>query len=215
LRDRVIEIRLERKPRGVQRAKLRETSRSYTKELSQKCLRWANDNAQAVSAIKPVILDTENDRAGNNWEFLLAIAGVIDPDNVDRVVKIALDFEGESSRTDRESDEDAVLKAIKKVYQDVCEDIQASFDDLETNIFISIATLRAVLNKDTLAPWAGWRYGNKWGIYERKIAEIIRNYARIEPERSRQEPAHSLANVSTADVRGYWLEKLRSTFERY
>jgi len=131
------------------------------------------------------------------------------------VVDIALKIEGETSCADRESDEDAVLKGIKEVYQDVCDDINLSFDDPKTDIFLSITTIRTVLNKDTLAPWAGWRYGSEYGIWQRKIAQILRSFARIEYERSRDEPAHSLAQVSTTDVNGYWLRQLRSTFERY
>jgi hypothetical protein len=154
LRDRVIEIRLERKPRAIKKAKLRETSRDYTNELQRRILRWVCDNAAAIGEINRVDLEGENDRASDNWEFLIAIASVIDPDNgADRVLGIARRIEGETSRVERESDEDAVLKGVKKVYRAVCDDQNLSFDDLATDIFLSLKTLQTVLNEDTPAVW--------------------------------------------------------------
>jgi hypothetical protein len=216
LRDRVIEIRLERKSSAIKKAKLRETPREHTNELQRRILRWARDNAAAVGEVKPVDLGGDNDRAGENWEFLIAIASVIDADNgADQVLGIAHRIEGGAARVDRESDEDAVVKGIKKVYQDASDALYLSYSDLKTDFFLSLVTLRTVLDQDTLAPWSNWKNGKEYGISERKIAQILRSFALIEPERSRLEPAHGLCSVGTSDVRGYWLRNLRSTFEKY
>lgn len=146
LRDRVIEIRLERKPSTVKKPNCERPPVNIRTNCNANASVGLATTQRPLARSGRLISISQNDRAGNNWEFFLAIAGVIDPDNVDRVVDIALKIEGETSCADRESDEDAVLKGIKEVYQDVCDDINLSFDDPKTDIFLSITTIRTVLN---------------------------------------------------------------------
>ena len=89
-KDRVIAINLERKPRSIKKAKLRETSTEETELLRRKLLRWALDNGEVVGGALVPVFETDNDRAADNWETLFRIAAVIDPDNVEAVVRIAV-----------------------------------------------------------------------------------------------------------------------------
>jgi hypothetical protein len=217
-RDRVIEINLERKPRGVTKPKLRETPLAYTEELRRKLLRWALDNAEAVGKAIVPVFETDNDRAADNWEMLFKIIATIDPDNVAAVVQIAHTKET-SIMAERESEQEAALKAIRKVYEDACEHIGKAFSDPATDVFISLDTICSIMNRDKEGVWQAWHFGEQRGAYERKIAQILRSYTKEKPQRSRAEP--DLAELiggfrdRTTDVRGYWLSTLRTTFGRY
>jgi hypothetical protein len=216
-RDRVIEIYLGRKPPEIERAKLRDTPESYTEELRRKLLRWALDNAEAVKdAIIPVF-QSDNDRAADNWEVLFKIVSVIDPDNIDSVVRMALVKET-GVTAQRESEQDAVLKGVRQAYEEVCEHLQKPFSDSATEVFVSLDAICTLMNHDKQGLWQAWRFGEQKGAYERKIAQIIRIYTRTNPERSRKEP--DLAELigfrdRSTDVNGYWLSTLRPIFERY
>ena len=153
LQDRVIEIRLEKKSRQIIKSPLRDTPHEYFHELRRKSLRWAQDNAEAVGAFKPIFLETDNDRAADNWKWLIAIAGVIDPDNVNAVVEIALRNEKQTGSIARASNEDLVLEGVEQAYRDVCEAKEWDFDNPRTDFFMTFKSVSWLMNKDDTAPW--------------------------------------------------------------
>jgi hypothetical protein len=210
LRDRAIEIRLERKPRKEKRARLRATSPEYTHDLCRKLMRWARDNAEAVAAAPPVELDIDNDRAEDNSEWLIKIAGVIDPDNgALRARQVALKKEGEAIVA--ESENEAVLRGIRRVYQTIAAKGGHIFENPDYDRFLSLTTICDFLNKEKLGVWQNWKWGEKYGAYERKISEILTKYTEKKPERSR---ADDESDQDTS-VNGYWLKDLRHVFETY
>ena len=215
-RDRVIAINLARKPRSIRKAKLRETSVEETELLRRKLLRWTLDNAEAVGEALVPDFETDNDRAADNWETLFRIAAVIDPDNVEAVVRIAVAKE-KSVTAERESEESTVFGAIREIYLAVGKENKLNFDEATSDFFLSLKTLCLILNKDPEGIWQDWKWGKEYGAYERKICGIIQSYTGKRPSRSKDEIETKLTEQEnlTTDVRGYWLSDLREAFERY
>jgi hypothetical protein len=210
LRDRAIEIRLERKPRKEKRARLRTTSPEYTHELCRKLLRWARDNAEAVSDAPSIELDIDNDRAEDNWEWLIKIAGVIDPDNgALRARQVALKKESEAVIAESESE--AVLAGIRRVHEEIAIKGGHIFENPAYDRFLALTTICEFLNKQKLGIWQNWKWGENYGPYPRKIAQILRSYTGKKPDRSRDDDESG----SDESVNGYWLKDLRSVFETY
>jgi len=75
LADRCILIRLQRKEQGETCAKFRELdTRTHTLTLRRKCARLVLDQGGRIASARPEIPEALNDRAGDIWEPLLAIA---------------------------------------------------------------------------------------------------------------------------------------------
>ncbi len=72
LHDRAIEIRLERKKVSEKMPRLK-AGKEFS-DIRRRCLRWAEDNGPKLEGMEPVIPEGLHDRAGDNWEPLLAIA---------------------------------------------------------------------------------------------------------------------------------------------
>ena len=73
-RSRTIGIRMQRKPRSQKVAKFRRVDGT---SLQRKCMRWAQDNAEAIKAVPPMDLDEcAADRQEDVWEPLVAIGRV-------------------------------------------------------------------------------------------------------------------------------------------
>ena len=83
LRDRVIEIRLERKPSTVKKPNCERPPVNIRTNCNANASVGLATTQRPLARSGRLISISQNDRAGNNWEFFLAIAGVIDPDNVD------------------------------------------------------------------------------------------------------------------------------------
>src|SRR6185503_12514756 len=71
LRDRCIVIRMERKTAQEKCERLRNLDAS---SLRRQCARFAGDHAEVIAAATPVLPESLNDRAGDIWEPLLALA---------------------------------------------------------------------------------------------------------------------------------------------
>jgi hypothetical protein len=71
LADRCIVVRMERKGAGEQTARLRDLDGG---ELRRRCARFAADHGEEIARARPAIPAGLNDRAGDIWEPLLALA---------------------------------------------------------------------------------------------------------------------------------------------
>jgi hypothetical protein len=215
-KDRVIAINLERKPRSIRKAKLRDTPVEETELLRRKLVRWAADNAEGVGAALVPVFETDNDREADNWETLFQIAAVFDPENVEAVVRVAVTKE-KSVLAERESEQSAVFGAIRDIYLAVGRENNLTFDETKSNFFLSLKTLCSILNKDPEGVWQDWRWGKEYGAYERKISQIIQSYTGKKPTRSKDEIDTNLTEqpTLTTDVRGYHFRDLWEAFERY
>jgi len=74
VRDRSIEVGMERKLRSQKVERLRRRDGADLDELARKIARFAQDNRAALAAARPKMPDSLNDRASDAWEPLAAIA---------------------------------------------------------------------------------------------------------------------------------------------
>jgi hypothetical protein len=213
LRDRIIEIYLERKPRKVRRARLKETLPEDWETVTRKCLRWAADNKDAVAAVKVAPLDVSNDRASDNWELLLAIAEVIDPAREvtegestsysTQIRSFALAEEGDER--DEESEGPQVLKILRRIFKEECETKGVDFDDPKTDLAISLKDLCEALNREEIAPWKNDKWhGWNGEVTSQWLAKVMRHY-RIK--------AIQLRAGEKRGTRCYVLKQLRKSFD--
>jgi hypothetical protein len=215
LRDRIIEIFLERKPKGEKRAKLRETPVEVFEILRRKILRWVTDNLDKIKAFKTVDLDVGNDRATDNWEFLLAIANAIGKECFDRAFRIAVKHESEGYDDDTVGP--SVLKGLRDIFKDKCDDLGRNFDDPKIDLVLPLTYLCDELNKDELAPWADHvtPSGAK-GITPHKLSKVLgkSGYRVGKPNRERTEQSldPTVAQYQKSAVRSYSLSQLRPHF---
>jgi putative DNA primase/helicase len=87
--DRAISIKMERKLRGDTVEKRRHTAVDMD-GLRRRCVRWASNNAEALTAAWPEMPDALNDRQADSWEPLIAIADCAGPLWAERARQAAL-----------------------------------------------------------------------------------------------------------------------------
>jgi hypothetical protein len=93
LADRSIIIRMERKPVTDARERVRELDAT---ELRRKCTRFVRDEAARIAAARPAIPEILNDRAGDIWEPLLALADLAGGEWPDRARRAAMALTGQA-----------------------------------------------------------------------------------------------------------------------
>jgi putative DNA primase/helicase len=76
LADRSIVVELRRRLPSERVQKLRHVEAGLFDELRRKLVRFAGDNAETLRNARPTIPEALNDRAGDSWEPLLAIAEI-------------------------------------------------------------------------------------------------------------------------------------------
>lgn len=115
-RSRTIGIHMQRKPRSQKVAKFR---RVDTVVLRRKCLRWVQDNAEAIKAVPPMDIDEcATDRQEDVWEPLVAIARVAggEWENQIRLAAQHLTHSGSDGATDTVSHQ--LLAALKLFFDE-------------------------------------------------------------------------------------------------
>lgn len=145
LADRSVPIRMRRKKPGEKAERLRHSDPALWDRLRSRIARFAEDNAAAIGAARPAIIEGLNDRANDCWEPLLAIAEAAGGDwpRLARLAAIALHgLEGESP----------------SVGVELLADIKAVFDTKQASRIFS-ANLLDDLVADVEAPWATWNRG--------------------------------------------------------
>lgn len=184
--DRSVHLRLERRTCVESIAKLRDANTEVFERLPSQAMRWALDNGDKIRVARPPIPHVLNDRAGDNWFPLLAIAIVAGRDWYERVAMCAVTVN--SSDDSGETLPIAVLSALRKIFRQ-----GAGF--LPTD-----EILRAV-NEDKEAPWADWENG----MTPEKLGRILKSFAVKSEQRQQDGERH----------RGYSLKALQPVFDRY
>jgi Protein of unknown function (DUF3631)/RepB DNA-primase from phage plasmid len=161
LTDRSIVIPMRRKTPTDKAERLRRRDTEEHAQLRRQCLRWAIDNAEALTRITPPALTVLNDRANDLWEPLLAIADRAGGDWPDRARMAALALSGSGAAGD---DTQGV---------ELLADARKAFDaskllEMTTKTFIS-----AVCD-DAERPWASYSKGEP--ITDRQLAKLLRPF---------------------------------------
>jgi hypothetical protein len=194
LMDRSIEIRMQRKRtnEAVERLPRRGRDNADYARFRQRCLRWADDNRAALSAIIPRVLDELNDRAFDVWEPLLAIAECVGGHWHKLAVEAAIALSGGEPETEEKSVE-------------LLGDIKAAFARSEW-LAMPTKTLIAALCADEERPWATWNSGRS--ISDRQVARLLKQYAIV------SETVHP-HETGEAKAKGYRRARFEEAFERY
>jgi hypothetical protein len=188
--DRSIVIRLVRRSKGEKIIKLRDVSPDEFDTLRQKLVRWSADHLEDIKQVRPHIPDQLDDRQGDNWFPLLAIANELGGDWPARVRKLALVL---SDSDDTETVQTILLSAIREV-----------FKEWENPPFLSTEVLVSNLNEDKSMPWSDWAHGK--GLTEKKLGSILSPFG-VKSERPRK--------PGEKRVHGYMLKDLQEVFDRF
>lgn len=190
VKDRSIIIVLRRKLTSEKVEKLRHIDDAIFEELVRKCVRFAQDNMQALRIAKPDMPEALNDRAMDNWEPLFAIADLAGGDwpKLSRNAALALaGVEKESISTNVE-----LLRDIKDVF-----DSDSTRDSLFTHELVT------ALTADEESPWATWNRGKP--ISPRQIATRVKEFGAV---------AGSI-RINGRTAKGYKRESFEDAFTRY
>ena len=194
VRDRSIEIEMQRKRSDESVKRLRRYDGDDLNVLGQKSARWAKDNLASLSKAMPEIPTGLNDRAADAWEPLLAIADHAGGDWPQRSRKAALALSG-----DHVVEDDNIGTLL-------LADIHQTFEDAKQSQITSETLVEALVAIEA-HPWAEFGRAHK-PITKNRLARLLAPY-KIGPRTIRIGPGEQ-------DTRkGYKLADFADAFERY
>ena len=191
LMDRSIEIAMQRKTKLDKVERLGRRDNADYAGLRQRCLRWANDNREALAAIAVKAPEGLNDRALDIWEPLLAIAEQVGGGEWSNLaVEAAIALSGGDTASEERSVE-------------LLADIKAHFDasDLDE---ITTKTLLAALCADEERRWATYNKGKP--ISDWQIAKLLKQFPILSEDVYPSGERHA---------KGYKKVRFLDAFERY
>ncbi len=192
IEDRAIKFPMQRQPPAARRPRLRMREvRPRIEELKRRAMRWAADNASAVAAARPALPAALDDRAGDLWEPLLAIAQVLADAWPERTIQAAAILSG-----NRDAEDDSLSVRLLR-------DLRAVFEASGVDRLPS-KTLCEKLAAIEDAPWPEIRRGKP--ITQNQLARRLDPF-QIAPRTIR------LPDGSTP--RGYLLDSFRDVFASY
>ncbi len=170
--------------------RLRHAEMSVFDEFKSKLARFALDYEAQIKASRPVMPDELSDRAQDNWEPLLAIAGCAGSDYLQRATEAALKLSITNDSSVSIGTE--LLQSIRLIFED------------QGILKISSATLVDELMSRKDQPWATYNKG--WPMSPRQIAQLLKQYG-IKPKTIRMKDGYT--------PKGYSLDQFDDAFERY
>ena len=187
--SRAIVFNMRRKLPGEKVERLRHADAGLFDTLAAKLARFALDHADAVRWARPAIPDALDDRAQDNWEPLLSIAGCAGEDWLKRAIKAALILSGKADTAQSTGNE-------------LLSDIQHVFESKKLDR-ISTADLIAALIEDDEAAWATYNRGRP--LAPRQLARMLAGYG-IRSKNIR---------MGYEQAKGFDREQFGDTFTRY
>jgi putative DNA primase/helicase len=161
LEDRSIIIPMQRKKRDAKVQRLRGRDNAEFATIRRKGMRWAEDHFEEIERAEPSIPDQLNDRAGDNWRPLLAIADSAGGKWPDRACKAAVVLSGD----DAVPEDSASIELIADIHQ--------AFDTMGASE-MTTSSLLAELVKDDARPWAHWNKGKPMTAHA--LARMLKPY---------------------------------------
>jgi putative DNA primase/helicase len=188
--SRAIVFNMRRKLPSESVHRLRHAEMSVFDEFKSKLARFALDYEAQIKASRPVMPDELSDRAQDNWEPLLAIAGCAGADYLQRATEAALKLSITNDSSVSIGTE--LLQSIRLIFED------------QGILKISSATLVDELMSRKDQPWATYNKG--WPMSPRQIAQLLKQYG-IKPKTIRMKDGYT--------PKGYSLDQFDDAFERY
>ncbi len=192
IEDRSIILRMRRRKASEQVVKARRKELKEIEYLARKAARWASDNIDALTGLEPFVPQELNDRAGDNWEPLLAIAHVVGGPWPDRIRAAAIVLS-----CDETADDDATVGVM------LLSDAWQIFTDMGVDKLRSKELVAALVELED-RPWPEWRRGNP--ITPTSISRLLKPYG-IAPNQMRFDYG--------APGKGYEKSRFQEPYERY
>lgn len=187
--SRAIVFNLRRKLPHENVSRLRHAEPGLFAGIASKLARFAEDHAQQVRQARPALPDELSDRAQDNWEPLLAIAGCAGPEWLQRATKAALKLSGEREETASTGNE--LLADIKQIFE------RKQIDKIRS------ADLITELVEDQKKSWAAYINGKP--ILPVQLAKLLSPYG-IKPKTVR---------FGVRTPKGYEAAQFTDAFARY
>jgi Protein of unknown function (DUF3631) len=154
VRDRSIEILMQRKLAHEKVKRLRRRDGADLNELARKLARFGTDNIEALTRVRPEMPDGLNDSAADAWEPLSAIADLVRGDWPERARAAAVTLSG--GHLAKDSDSDTLLLG----------DVRDAFDHFAADRLSSDRLVNHLVRVEG-RPWSEWRLGkpmSKWQL---------------------------------------------------
>jgi hypothetical protein len=187
--SRAVVFNLRRKLPHESVERLRHSEAGLFEGIASKLARFSEDHAQQVHKARPALPDRLNDRAQDNWEPLMAIAGCAGPDWVRRATAAALKLSC--------ADEDRVSTS-----NELLADIQDIFRSKQAEKIKTTDLITALVDDDEKS-WA--TYYNGKPIIPCQLAKLLSGYG-IKPK---------IVRFGTRTPRGYAASQFTDAFARY
>jgi len=186
LMDRSIVIRMRRKKRIEVRERLTGFEQS---SVTERCLRWAQDNTTKLQLIEVGTTQELHDRAVDNWTSLLTIASCIGGEWPERARAAAV------ALTEGDSDADSIAVQLLADIREVLTGYSREF--------ISSKELASYLVGLGDRPWVEYSRGKP--ITPTKVTRMLRGFG----------VRAGKANLDTRGTRGYEVSNFKDPFDRY
>jgi putative DNA primase/helicase len=189
LMDRAITLELRRKLPHEEVERLRYAEPNLFETLAAKLARFSNDYREEIRKARPELPHNLHDRAQDNWEPLLAIAGVAGGAWPELSVKAALKLSGNDSPS-------------MTVGTELLSDIQEIFNEKQVDR-ISTTDLIKALCADDEKSWATYNRGKS--ISPRQVSSRMKDYG----------ITSQTIRIGSTTVKGYTLDRFNEAFSRY
>lgn len=189
LQSRSIRLELRRKLPKEQAENLKFSDALEWQTLQRKLARLATDHSATVRKAGPCSLSGLSNRAGDNWQPLIAIADAVGGHWTKTIRAAAWQLES----LETESPE---------IGCELLADVQAVFDDRRVSRIRSRDLLYALLNDDE-SPWPTWNRGKP--LSARQLARMLKPYGGVSRD----------LRIGTSVQKGYKREDLDESFTRY
>jgi hypothetical protein len=190
---RSIIIEMRRKKAGENVTHFRSIDDAGLAEMRRRALRWATDNGEKLEDAEPDMPPGFDNRLGDNWRVLLAIADFAGGEWPDKARKAAVKL---SEVADATSIGVQLLAAVKVAFDGV--------DGLNPLERISSAELAETVGADASGPFSEWKGGRP--ITQAQLARALKPFS-IAPEVIRL--------PSGGTPRGYLRSQFEDAWERY
>ena len=166
--SRSIIIEMQRKKTGERVAHFRALDDAGLARLRQQALRWANDHGEKLMNAEPVMPTGFDNRLGDNWHLLLAIADLAGDTLAEQARRAAMKL---SRVADVASTSARLLADIRAIFYGSEEGDEPLVEPLER---ISSADLVAQLAANPESPWAEWKGGKP--ITQAQLARVLKPF---------------------------------------
>ncbi len=187
--SRAVIFNMRRKLPGEKVDRLRHAEPGLFDRLASMLARFADDYREVARTARPELPDTLSDRAQDNWEPLLAIAGCAGEAWVQRATAAALELSGSAEE-------------VVSTGNELLADIQQVFESKHVQKITTTDLIRTLI-EDPEAAWATYNRGHE--LSPRQLARMLKGYG----------IASKNVRISHAQAKGYERDQFADAFSRY